>query len=223
MQLLENQEIREVRDPSLPTHNHHDSNNNHHYIITNPINHRYPHPHYNPTHPSPHNDYPDTTTHQLVDEFFFELHFRCDALMRCAWGNKIPQRLIYPHPSPPHLHTHTHSPPPLPSLPQVNRIVQTHRTLLTSSQHNATQLTSPHLTSISLLLLSISSPFSSSTLTCSFSYLGLILTMQLIPSPRSPLPLRALIGRSTGGGSHGRPRPGFEELASGAGLPVPRT
>ena len=26
----------------------------------------------------------------LVDEFFFELHFRCDLMMSCAWGDKMP-------------------------------------------------------------------------------------------------------------------------------------
>jgi hypothetical protein len=26
----------------------------------------------------------------LVDEFFFELHFRCDLMMSCAWGYDIP-------------------------------------------------------------------------------------------------------------------------------------
>ena len=27
----------------------------------------------------------------LVDEFFFELHFRCEILMPCAWGRKMPE------------------------------------------------------------------------------------------------------------------------------------
>ena len=26
----------------------------------------------------------------LVDEFFFELHFRDEVMMKCAWGDKIP-------------------------------------------------------------------------------------------------------------------------------------
>ena len=30
---------------------------------------------------------------QLVDEFFFELHFRCDVMMTCGWGNKMPLEL----------------------------------------------------------------------------------------------------------------------------------
>ena len=28
----------------------------------------------------------DTTLIELVDEFFFELHFRCEVMMRCGWG-----------------------------------------------------------------------------------------------------------------------------------------
>jgi hypothetical protein len=28
---------------------------------------------------------------RLVDEFFFELHFRCEVLMYCGWGDKMPQ------------------------------------------------------------------------------------------------------------------------------------
>ena len=27
---------------------------------------------------------------QLIDEFFFELHFRCDIMMRCGWGDSMP-------------------------------------------------------------------------------------------------------------------------------------
>jgi hypothetical protein len=27
----------------------------------------------------------------LIDEFFFELHFRCDFLMNCGWGSKMPE------------------------------------------------------------------------------------------------------------------------------------
>jgi hypothetical protein len=26
----------------------------------------------------------------LVDEFFFELHFQCDIMKHCGWGDKIP-------------------------------------------------------------------------------------------------------------------------------------
>ena len=60
MQLLENQEIREVNNPLLPTHKHPDNNNLPYYFITNPNHYRYPH-HLTtpPTHPSLHHDYPD--------------------------------------------------------------------------------------------------------------------------------------------------------------------
>ena len=27
---------------------------------------------------------------RLVDEFFFELHFRCEILMYCGWGDRMP-------------------------------------------------------------------------------------------------------------------------------------
>jgi hypothetical protein len=27
----------------------------------------------------------------LVDEFFFELHFRCEILMYCGWGSGMPE------------------------------------------------------------------------------------------------------------------------------------
>lgn len=33
----------------------------------------------------------DPTIGKLVDEFFFELHFRCDLMMSCAWGYDIPE------------------------------------------------------------------------------------------------------------------------------------
>ncbi len=26
---------------------------------------------------------------QLIDEFFLELHFRCEIMMSCAWGSQI--------------------------------------------------------------------------------------------------------------------------------------
>lgn len=29
--------------------------------------------------------------HSLVDEFFFELHFRCEVMMPCAWLHDIPE------------------------------------------------------------------------------------------------------------------------------------
>lgn len=32
----------------------------------------------------------NTELHSLIDEFFFELHFRCEILMFCGWGNRIP-------------------------------------------------------------------------------------------------------------------------------------
>lgn len=28
--------------------------------------------------------------HELIDEFFFELHFRCEIMMYCGWGMNIP-------------------------------------------------------------------------------------------------------------------------------------
>jgi hypothetical protein len=28
---------------------------------------------------------------RLVDEFFFELHFRCEILMYCGWGDHMPE------------------------------------------------------------------------------------------------------------------------------------
>lgn len=28
---------------------------------------------------------------RLVDEFFFELHFRCEFLMTCGWGSRMPE------------------------------------------------------------------------------------------------------------------------------------
>jgi hypothetical protein len=27
--------------------------------------------------------------HPLIDEFFFELHFRCEILMDCSWGYNV--------------------------------------------------------------------------------------------------------------------------------------
>ena len=33
----------------------------------------------------------DPEIHPLIDEFFFELHFRCEVLMDCGWGRKIPE------------------------------------------------------------------------------------------------------------------------------------
>jgi hypothetical protein len=32
----------------------------------------------------------DSSLHGLIDEFFFELHFRCELLMSDGWGNRIP-------------------------------------------------------------------------------------------------------------------------------------
>jgi hypothetical protein len=29
----------------------------------------------------------------LVDEFFFELHYRCEVMMPCGWGTKIPKKI----------------------------------------------------------------------------------------------------------------------------------
>ena len=29
-------------------------------------------------------------TGSLVDEFFFELHFRCEVMTSCGWGKKVP-------------------------------------------------------------------------------------------------------------------------------------
>ena len=42
----------------------------------------------------------------LIDEFFFEFHFRCEILMYCAWENKMPavfQGLILDRPNAMHL------------------------------------------------------------------------------------------------------------------------
>ena len=33
------------------------------------------------------------SVHQLIDEFFFELHFRCELLMLCGWGDQMPDEL----------------------------------------------------------------------------------------------------------------------------------
>ena len=30
---------------------------------------------------------------KYIDEFFFELHFRCEAMMLCAWGENIPEEI----------------------------------------------------------------------------------------------------------------------------------
>jgi hypothetical protein len=30
----------------------------------------------------------------LVDEFFFELHYRCDIMMYCGWGNRMPNEYL---------------------------------------------------------------------------------------------------------------------------------
>jgi hypothetical protein len=27
----------------------------------------------------------------LIDEFFFELHFRCEVMMSCGWGHEVPR------------------------------------------------------------------------------------------------------------------------------------
>ena len=35
----------------------------------------------------------DPTVTELIDEFFFELHYRCDIMMYCGWGNRIPEEL----------------------------------------------------------------------------------------------------------------------------------
>ena len=35
----------------------------------------------------------DPSVSSLIDEFFFELHFRCDVMTRCGWGNDIPNEL----------------------------------------------------------------------------------------------------------------------------------
>lgn len=32
----------------------------------------------------------DTELHHLIDEFFFELHFRCEIMMYCGWKTKMP-------------------------------------------------------------------------------------------------------------------------------------
>ena len=31
----------------------------------------------------------DPEMHSLIDEFFFELHFRCEVLMTCGWGKDV--------------------------------------------------------------------------------------------------------------------------------------
>jgi hypothetical protein len=33
----------------------------------------------------------DPETAKYIDEFFFELHFRCDLMMSCGWGHDIPK------------------------------------------------------------------------------------------------------------------------------------
>ena len=35
---------------------------------------------------------PDVT--DLVDEFFFEFHFRCEIMSRCGWGTRIPENIL---------------------------------------------------------------------------------------------------------------------------------
>lgn len=35
----------------------------------------------------------DSQISNLVDEFFFELHFRCEIMMYCGWGDKIPRAI----------------------------------------------------------------------------------------------------------------------------------
>ena len=37
----------------------------------------------------------DTKFSSLVDEFFFELHFHCELLLKCAWGN-LPAKGTFP-------------------------------------------------------------------------------------------------------------------------------
>jgi hypothetical protein len=32
----------------------------------------------------------NTSVQRLVDEFFFELHFRCEIMMTCGWEDKMP-------------------------------------------------------------------------------------------------------------------------------------
>lgn len=44
----------------------------------------------------------DEALHRLVDEFFFELHFRCEIMMYCGWRDQMPVefnglRLDRPH------------------------------------------------------------------------------------------------------------------------------
>ncbi len=44
----------------------------------------------------------DESLHRLVDEFFFELHFRCEIMMYCGWRDQMPVeynglRLNRPH------------------------------------------------------------------------------------------------------------------------------
>lgn len=33
----------------------------------------------------------NTEMHSLIDEFFFELHFRCEVMMSCGWFHDIPE------------------------------------------------------------------------------------------------------------------------------------
>ena len=32
----------------------------------------------------------DASFRSLIDEFFFELHFRCEVMTSCGWGKKVP-------------------------------------------------------------------------------------------------------------------------------------
>ena len=34
----------------------------------------------------------DPSVTELIDEFFFELHYRCEIMMYCGWGNRIPEK-----------------------------------------------------------------------------------------------------------------------------------
>jgi len=36
----------------------------------------------------------NTKIHSLLDEFFFEFHFRCELMMDCAWGNGMPEEYL---------------------------------------------------------------------------------------------------------------------------------
>ena len=36
----------------------------------------------------------DPEVSNLVDEFFFELHYRCDIMMYCGWGNRMPNEYL---------------------------------------------------------------------------------------------------------------------------------